>query len=270
VVQNKIDIVSKEQALNSYKQIKDFLEGTIAESAPIIPVSAHHDVNLDVLIQAIEQFIPTPERDPKASGLMHIARSFDINRPGARPNDLKGGVLGGSIVDGTFSVGDRIVVAPGRKVTQGNKVFWEPLVTTISSMKGGGQDLDTMHAGGLCGIATPLDPSLTKADELTGQVASREGELPPIWNSIELDLTLLKEMVTGGGGSADKVRPLQPNEMLMVNSATATSVGVVSKVKGRDATLTLRLPICAPEGGRITLSRRVGARWRLIGYATIK
>ena len=270
VVQNKIDIVSKEQALNSYKQIKDFLEGTIAESAPIIPVSAHHDVNLDVLIQAIEQFIPTPDRDPKASGIMHIARSFDINRPGSRPNDLKGGVLGGSIVDGTFSVGDRIVVAPGRKVTQGNKVFWEPLVTTISSMKGGGQDLDTMHAGGLCGVATPLDPSLTKADELTGQVASREGELPPIWNSIDLDLTLLKEMVSGGGGSADKVRPLQPNEMLMVNSATATSVGVVSKVKGRDATLTLRLPICAPEGGRITLSRRVGARWRLIGYATIK
>ena len=201
---------------------------------------------------------------------MNIARSFDINRPGSRPKDLKGGVLGGSIVDGTFSVGDRIMVAPGRKVTQGNKVFWEPLVTTISSMKGGGQDLETMHAGGLCGLATPLDPSLTKADELTGQVASREGDLPPIWNSTDLDLTLLKEMVTGDGGSADKVRPLQPNEMLMVNSATATSVGVVSKVKGRDATLTLRLPICAPEGGRITLSRRVGARWRLIGYATIK
>jgi len=31
----------------------------------------------------------------------------------------------------------------------------------------------------------------------------------------------------------------------------------------------LRLPICASKGGRITLSRRIGARWRLIGYATI-
>ena len=119
-------------------------------------------------------------------------------------------------------------------------------------------------------MATPLDPSLTKADELSGQVVSREGETPPVRDSVELELTLLEKMVTGGGGAADAVRPLQPNEMLMVNCATATSVGVVSHVKGRKATLDLRLPICANDGSRITLSRRVGSRWRLIGYATIQ
>ena len=270
VVQNKIDIVSRERAMASYGEIKEFLKGTIAENAPVIPVSAHHDVNLDILISAIEEHIPSPKSESKDAGVLHVARSFDINRPGARPPQLKGGVIGGSIVSGTFNVGDKVCVAPGRKVVQGKKVSWEPIMTKIISLKGGGNDLDTMHAGGLCGMATPLDPSITKADELSGQVVAREGELPPIWNEVELDLTLLKEMVSGGGGSADPVRPLQPNEMLMVNAATATSVGVVSFVKGTNATLTLRLPICASKGGRITLSRRIGARWRLIGYATIK
>ena len=54
IVQNKIDLVSKERAMDSHGEIKAFLKGTIAENAPIIPVSAHHDVNLDVLIEAIE------------------------------------------------------------------------------------------------------------------------------------------------------------------------------------------------------------------------
>ena len=31
----------------------------------------------------------------------------------------------------------------------------------------------------------------------------------------------------------------------MLNSATATSVGTVSQIKGRNASLKLRLPICA-------------------------
>ncbi|DAC49802.1 MAG TPA: translation initiation factor IF-2 subunit gamma [Candidatus Thalassarchaeaceae archaeon] len=270
VVQNKIDIVSRERAMASYGEIKEFLKGTIAENAPVIPVSAHHDVNLDILISAIEEHVPSPKKDSKDAGVLHVARSFDINRPGARPPQLKGGVIGGSIVSGTFNVGDKVCVAPGRKIVQGKKVSWEPIKTKIISLKGGGNDLETMHAGGLCGMATPLDPSITKADELSGQVVAREGELPPIWNEVELDLTLLKEMVSGEGGSADPVRPLQPNEMLMVNAATATSVGVVSFVKGTNATLTLRLPICVSKGGRITLSRRIGARWRLIGYATIK
>ena len=65
VVQNKIDLISKEKAMENYKEIKEFLKGTIAEKAPIIPISAHHDVNLDILISTIEKIIPTPERDKK-------------------------------------------------------------------------------------------------------------------------------------------------------------------------------------------------------------
>jgi len=268
VVQNKIDIVSKERAIESYNEIQEFISGTIAEDAPIIPVSAHHDVNLDVLIETIEKTIPTPDRSVDEGGLMYVARSFDINRPGSRPSEIKGGVIGGSIVEGSFSVGDSILIAPGRRIEEGSKTRWEPLRTTIDGIKGGGKDLKTASSGGLCGISTPLDPLATKADDLSGQVMAREGELPPIWEELRLDLQLLDKMISGSE-EKDGVRPLQPNEMLMVNSATATSVGTVANIKGKKTTLSLRLPICAKEGSRITLSRRVGSRWRLIGHGTI-
>ena len=64
---------------------------------------------------------------------------------------------------------------PRRRITKGSKQSWEPIKTKIISMKGGGKDLGEMHAGGLCGIATPLDPIMTKADNLTGQVMARKG-----------------------------------------------------------------------------------------------
>ena len=269
IVQNKIDIVSKERAMQSYKEINNFVKGTIAEKAPIIPVSAHHDVNLDILIKAIQDTIPTPERSVDDKGLMYVARSFDINRPGTRPNKLKGGIIGGSVVEGSFSVGDKILIAPGRRIKEGNKIRWEPLKTIIETVKGGGLDLETIHAGGLCGIATPMDPVSTKADELSGQVMAREGELPPIWNELKVELKLLEFMISSSDDKSNRVRPIQPNEMLMINSATATSVGTVSAIKGKRASIKLRLPICAKYGSRITLSRRIGTRWRLIGHGSI-
>ena len=46
VVQNKIDIVSRERALESYQEIQEFIKGTCAEGAPIIPVSAQQGANI--------------------------------------------------------------------------------------------------------------------------------------------------------------------------------------------------------------------------------
>jgi translation initiation factor 2 subunit 3 len=269
IVQNKIDLVSRERALASHDEIRTFLKGTIAEKAPIIPVSAHHDVNLDVLIEAIESTIPTPDRSADKRSIMHVARSFDINRPGTRPSKLRGGVIGGSIVEGEFNEGDEIVIGPGRKVERGNKSIWEPIHAVVSSMQGGGLNLESMHAGGLCGMATFLDPSITTSDNLSGQVVARAGDLPEVHDSIEVDVHLMSHMVTGDGEKPEKIQPLRNNEMLMINVATATSVGVTRNAEKSRTNLDLRLPICADKGQRISLSRRIGSRWRLIGYGTI-
>ena len=270
IVQNKIDLVTKERAMESYKEIKDFLEGTIAQNAPVIPVSAHHDVNLDILIEAIEQTIPTPNRQEDERAIMHIARSFDVNRPGTRPAKLTGGVIGGSIVEGAFREGDEIIIGPGRKIEQGNKTKWEPIETTITSMQGGGGKRDVMMAGGVCGLVSLLDPSISNADNLSGVFLSKKGEIPPIRTECSITVELMDTMVSGDGEGADKIYPLRNNEMLMVNVATSTSVGVVKGAEKGKATLHLRLPICADEGQRVSLSRRVGARWRLIGHGTIQ
>ena len=262
--------MTKERAIESYNEIKNFLKGTIVEDAPIIPVSAHHDVNLDILIQAIEATIPTPDRSQDKRAIMHVARSFDINRPGTRPTKLRGGVIGGSIVEGEFQKDDEILIGPGRKIEKGNKVHYEPIRTKVSSMQGGGLNLDNMHAGGLCGMATPLDPAVTTSDNLSGQVVARVGDLPEVREKVDISVSLMENMVSGEGEEPNQIMPLRSNEMLMVNVATATSVGVVSNPKKDSATLTLRLPICADKGQRISLSRRVGARWRLIGHGTIQ
>ena len=268
IVQNKIDLISKEKAINNYKEIKEFLDGTIAENAPIIPISAHHDVNLDMLISSIEEIIPTPVRDTGENALMYVARSFDVNRPGARPDKIQGGIIGGSIVSGEFKVGDQIEIGPGRRVQSSGKESWIPIESTISSIKGGGLDLDSMDAGGLCGMATKLDPNFSKSDNLSGQVVALKGTLPSIRSKVQLDVSLLDEMV-GSESDSNEVYPLRQGETLMVTVATAKSVGTVSNNQKGKTFLNLRLPICANKGSRLSLSRRVGTRWRLIGHASI-
>jgi translation initiation factor 2 subunit 3 len=268
IVQNKIDLISKEKAINNHKEIKEFLDGTIAENAPIIPISAHHDVNLDMLISSIEEIIPTPVRDTGENALMYVARSFDVNRPGARPDKIQGGIIGGSIVSGEFKVGDQIEIGPGRRVQSSGKESWIPIESTISSIKGGGLDLDSMDAGGLCGMATKLDPNFSKSDNLSGQVVALKGTLPSIRSKVQLDVSLLDEMV-GSESDSNEVYPLRQGETLMVTVATAKSVGTVSNNQKGKTFLNLRLPICANKGSRLSLSRRVGTRWRLIGHASI-
>src|SRR3989344_2006957 len=100
VVQSKVDLVSEERAQQSYTEIKEFLKGSVAETAPIIPVSAQMKVGIPELIEAIEEIIPTPERNNKLDTQMLVVRSFDVNKPGAKIKDLKGGVVGGALLQG--------------------------------------------------------------------------------------------------------------------------------------------------------------------------
>jgi translation initiation factor 2 subunit 3 len=44
---------------------------------------------------------------------MHVLRSFDINKPGLPIGEVKGGVIGGSLIQGDFETGDEIEIRPG-------------------------------------------------------------------------------------------------------------------------------------------------------------
>jgi translation initiation factor 2 subunit 3 len=274
VVQNKIDLVDEERATQNYEQIRAFLKGTAYENAPVIPVSAAHNANIDLLLAAIEEVIPTPVRDANAAPLFFVARSFDINKPGVTPAKLKGGVLGGAVKQGVFHVGDVIEIRPGRFVEEANQKVAHPLKTTITSLVTGSQPVEEIRPGGSQGIMTQLDPAVVKADALTGSVVGKPGTLPPTRYDLTLIITLLDRVV--GSSEELRVEPIKLGEPLLLNVQAAATVGMVTELgkdKATDKTkvkMKLKLPVCAENGARVTISRRVGTRFRLVGYGIIQ
>jgi translation initiation factor 2 subunit 3 len=268
IVQNKIDIVDKNRAIKSYQEIKEFVKGTIAENAPIIPVSAQHRINIDALIQAMEAIIPTPKRDLTKPPRMFIARSFDINKPGTAIEDLAGGVIGGTILQGKFKVGDEIEIRPGISVKEGGTTEYQPIFTEIVSLFAGGRSLNEAHCGGLIGVGTLLDPSLTKADGLTGNIVGKPGKLPTTLSTITLEAQLFEHLL--GTKEMLAIEKINKGENLLLDIGTSITVGEVTSVKAEDITLKLARPVCAEKDSRVALSRKIGGRWRLIGYGVIK
>ena len=121
--------------------------------------------------------------------------------------------------------------------------------------------------GGLIGVGTGLDPSLTKGDSLVGSVVGAPGSLPEVLETLELEVHLVKRVV--GLPKELEVNPLVTGETLMLNVGTAMTVGAIASARGNRATIKLKLPVCTYLGARAALSRRVAGRWRLIGYGVI-
>ena len=268
VVQNKVDTVTKEKAIENYYEIKDFVKGTCAEGMPIIPISAQQGANIDILIETIQRYIKTPRRAVRKSPKLFVARSFDINKPGTPPKKIKGGIIGGSLVQGKFKLGDEIEIKPGIQIKHKGKSEWVSLTSTITGLEAADNFVDDVGPGGLIGIALLLDPSLTKADSLSGSIAGKPGTLPPTIQEFTMETHLLDRVV----GTKDEtvVEPIHSSENLMINVGTSTTVGLVTSARPDTVDVKLKLPVCADDGQRVALSRRVGARWRLIGYGIIK
>jgi translation initiation factor 2 subunit 3 len=264
IVQNKIELVSTEKAIEHYQQIKDFVKGTTAENAPIVPISAVFGANIDLLIQTIQEVISSPERDDSAIPKMFVARSFDINKPGTLPDDIQGGVVGGSIVRGKLKVDDEIEIAPGGRTDKGFKPIRAKIVSLLS---GSGNQLEEAYPGGLIGLGTALDPASTRADRLVGNVVGKAGKMPKIIDKLMVEPQLMQRVV--GMESKKEVDNLRLNEPLMLVVGTAATVGVITRLHGNQIEMELKRPVCAEDGQRIAIGRMVENKWRLIGYAEI-
>jgi translation initiation factor 2 subunit 3 len=251
VAQNKIDLVDKKRALESFQEIKSFLKEFGYDKAPIIPTAAHFGTNIDLLIEAVEKHIPTPKYGLKKPLKMFVARSFDINKPGVAPAELKGGVLGGSIQQGKVKEKDEIEISPGfdnKKIT--TKVV--SLGTVSGKMK---QALP----GGLVAIGTLLDPGVTKNDQMRGQVVGAVGSLPEPTTHLKLELHLLKRLIT------ETEKP-KMNDQLILTVGTTTALGTVVKEAPNRIEVSLKLPVVIEKGQRTALSKRMETGWRLIAY----
>ncbi|MFQ5838361.1 MAG: translation initiation factor IF-2 subunit gamma [Thermoplasmata archaeon] len=268
VVQNKIDLVDEGEARKNYEDIRAFLKGTVAENAPIVPISAHHNINADYLIMEIERQIPTRKFEEGKPPRIYIARSFDVNTPGTGPEKLTGGVIGGSLLQGRIGKGDEIEIRPGRQLEISGKSHWEEITTHVVSLHAGRKPRKEVRPGGLIAIGTKLDPSMTKSDAMVGRVAGTPGTLPSVVERLTMETKLLERVV--GTEKELKVEEIRTNEPLMLSVGTATTVGIVTSAREDLADLTLKIPVAVEAGQRAAISRRIGGRWRLIGYGVVQ
>jgi translation initiation factor 2 subunit 3 len=267
VVQNKVDLVTEEEALKNYNQIKEFIKGTVAEASPIIPLSAQQGVNIDALLEQIMK-LPIPQRNTEAEPIFIAARSFDVNKPGADASTISGGILGGILKQGTLSVGDEIEIKPGMTSKKHNETVFTPLITKISGIQSGKNRLQSAISSGSLAIQTELDPMLTKADSLAGCVVGLKGKVPDAVSAMKIKATLFKEIIGEEKKTEEELRvaPLKMNEPLMISVNTTITVGFVAKLKGDTIDLTLKTPVVILPGTKIGLARNIQGHWRLIGY----
>jgi translation initiation factor 2 subunit 3 len=258
IAQTKIDLLTKEKILENYKQIKEFVSKTFLKNAPIIPVSSVYNININYLIEAIEEFIPTPKRS-NGKARFFAVRSFDINKPGTKIKDLKGAVLGGSVISGKFEVGEEVEIKPG--IFHEGKYY--SLSGKIISIQKSGKNIEIATPGGLVGMMLDLDPSIAREDFLAGRIVGKMNELPEEVKSLELEVTLLERFV---GTEEEKIiEPIKQNEILLLHAGVQRTVGIVKKVRDNIVELELKLPIVL-ENYRILISRQLFGSWRLIGY----
>ncbi|KAJ0035100.1 hypothetical protein Pint_24500 [Pistacia integerrima] len=274
ILQNKVDLIQENVAINQHEAIQKFIQGTVADGAPVVPISAQLKYNIDVVCEYIVKKIPIPERNFTSPPNMIVIRSFDVNKPGFEVDEIRGGVAGGSILRGVLKINQFIEVRPGIVVKDENgHIKCTPIYSRIVSLYAEQNELQFAVPGGLIGVGTTMDPTLTRADRLVGQVLGEVGSLPEVFVELEVNFFLLRRLLgvrTKGSERQGKVSKLAKAEILMLNIGSMSTGARVIAVKNDLAKLQLTSPVCTSKGEKIALSRRVEKHWRLIGWGQIQ
>jgi translation initiation factor 2 subunit 3 len=273
VAQNKIDLVTKEEALKQYKEIKEFFKKYNLDP-PVIPCSAQQEINIDLIFEEILK-LPKPKKDISSDPLFLVIRSFDVNKPGTKAEKIVGGVLGGVLQRGKLKVGDEIEIKPGlsivKETKQGKQVIYKTLNARILSLQTENFSLKEALPFGNLAIQTSLDPSLTKADGLAGCVVSLKGKLPEITNKAKFKAYLFEKMV--GTEKEEAIEDIKANETLLLSINTSVTIAKVRSVKKEKdyfvVETELTVPIVPLPNSNIGIARNYGGQWRLIGWGEL-
>lgn len=271
VIQNKVDLLkNKHQAESNKQDIDNFIKNTHAENSPIIPTSFSPalPLNVDVILHYLAtKFDSNPNAWYEQYPLfMYCIRSFDINKPGSQYNNIKGGVIGGSIMNGELSVGDKIEIRPGLIVNnkKTGKVKVIPIITTVCSLMTDKTSLQTARRGGLIAIGTTLDPSLTKNDRMVGMCIGKVNQLPDIGTEWTIRTQLLKYAL--GTDDKDRVRAINVGERLQISIGSGNNIcEVIEKVSKKVYKVRTKNHICPVAGQSMALSRAINKSFRIIG-----
>lgn len=248
ILQNKLDLITKDNAQENLKKIKGFLKDTIAEESPIYPISAQHGWNVQEVLEYILT-LPSLERELNEAASLTCVRSFDVNKPQewiADTTELKGGIIGGTLTRGVLVKGDWIEMRPG--FVDGNGIA-HPVLTQIVGLRCEETELPYAIPGSLIALETTLDPSLTAANRCVGQRIGPVGSLPPIVKEIEVKFRSLKRQTNTFG----KVRV---GDVVRVCANVMTVEGVVTELpEKRIRRIQLKKPLCLESGDIISVMR---------------
>lgn len=250
VLQNKIDLITQEQCQANYNNIKNFIKGSPADTAPIIPISAQLGQNMDIIGQYVYNKINEADYDPNKDFKMFIIRSFDNNKPNTPFKKLIGGSIGGSIVQGTVKLGDYVEIRPGFIYQRDGEFVCQPIISKVTSLFCGKEPLDIAFPGGLKAIGMEFDPSLSKLNGLAGQIAGTPGTLPKIYQYVTFEYKSLNK-------KGKQLKKMKNNEEIVICVNAKTIPANVTTISDKIVTVKLLYPVCIDTTLKMTIMRRL-------------
>lgn len=261
---NKIDLVDKKELMKRKEELDTMLREFDIHPFTIIPTSFNKRLGLNYLAEAIMKLFPPSNYLERTNEqpIFRISRTFDINKPGTNWNEVNGGVIGGSLVSGKLKVGDEIEIRPGQ-VSKGKdgKFVCQPIKTRVLSIKTDTCDLDEIVPGGLIGIRTDLDPFYCKNDNLAGNIAGFNGNLPEIATDIKIKTNIV---TTFGMSWVPKL-----NDSVMIQVGTKTVEAKVIEMNGLHLKYQLTKPLCIFSDQHIIICRMVDKILKIVADGVV-
>ena len=262
---NKIDLVNKNTLMNRKMELDLLLSKYDIEPFAIIPTSFNKNIGTNYLVNSIINLF-NPETYIKKSldnTVFKISRTFDINKPGTNWLELKGGVIGGSLVSGNLSIGDTIEILPGIVWKENNEFKHQSIKTIITSIKTDNNELDKCISGGLIGLGTDLDPYYCKNDMLLGNVAiknnnahdaphDQRSECNNVYTKINMKYNLLNDTIKN-------------NDILVLQIGTRVVDAKVLKNINNNLELVLNKPVCIINNENILICKKINNLIKVIG-----
>ena len=259
VFMNKKDLVDDEELLELVEmEIRELLSEYEfpGDDTPVIAGSAFKALeevkagqlgewseDIIALMDAVDEYIPTPERDTEKDFLMPIEDVFSISG--------RGTVVTGRVERGTLTVGEEVEIV-GFKATK---------KTTVTGIEMFRKELDKAEAGDNCGV---LLRGIKKDEVERGQVLAKPGTITPHTKFEAEVYALTKEE---GGRHKPFFNGYRPQFYIRTTDVTGSITlpeGVEMVMPGDNVKMNVELiaPIALEEGTRFAIregGRTVGA-----------
>ena len=253
VFMNKVDLVDDEELLELVEmELSDLLDSYGYENTPIIKGSALGALDGDAkwtesvmeLMNTVDEWIETPERDTEKPFLMSVEDVFSITG--------RGTVATGAIETGIIRTGEEVDIVGLQD---------EKLKSTVTGVEMFRKILDEGRAGENCGL---LLRGIEKTDIKRGMVIAKPGSITP-HKKFKAEVYILKKE-EGGRHTPfhNKYRPQFYLRTLDVTGEITLDEGREMVMPGDNVTITVELitPVAMDKGLRFAIregGRTVGA-----------